>query len=116
MSDNQTQHIELNIKEAKSIVAKGNSLDRLFSNKDFKKVILDDYLEAEAVRLVHLKADPNMQDPESQQSIISQMDAIGCLRSYFRKVSHQKMLSEKAIESDQQTLEEMREEEVVNNG
>lgn len=110
MSEEQTNTIELNIKEAKKIIAKGNSLERLFSNKDFKKVILEQYLESEAIRLVHLKADPNMQDEDSQKTILQQMDGIGCLRSFFRNVQHQKMLAEKAIEEDERTLDEMRNE------
>lgn len=111
MSDHDTHTIEMNIKEAKSIVAMGNSLDRLFSNKDFKKVFLENYFEGEAMRLVHLKADPNQQDPESQDFIIKQMDAIGCIKKYMQNIRHQKMLAEKAIESDEATLDEMREQE-----
>lgn len=111
MSGQDTHTIELNIKEAKSIVAMGNSLERLFSNKDFKKVFLENYFEGEAMRLVHLKSDPNQQDSESQDFIIKQMDAIGCVKKYLQNIRHQKMLAEKAIQSDQETLDELREQE-----
>lgn len=106
----QLQEIELNIKQAQKLVDLGNALERLRSNNDFKKVITEGYFEQEAVRLVHLKADQNMQTAERQQSIIAQMDAIGALNQYFQTVFHRASLASKAIEADEQTREELLEE------
>ena len=107
MSQEEISEIELNIKEARTIVDMGNALERLRDNKDFQKVIMNEYLEREAVRLVHLKADQNMQSDESQASILKQMDGIGSLTHFFQVVFQKRHLAEKAIESDEQTREEL---------
>jgi len=106
------EEIELNIEQAKSIVATGSAMERLRNNRDFKKVIIEGYFEKEAIRLVHLKSDFNMQSPEAQVSILRDMDAIGTLAQYFNKTMHQAMLAEKAIESDEQTRDELLAEEL----
>lgn len=108
MSQDQIAEIEMNITEAKKFVAEGNSLVRLLSNRDFKKIVLEGYFEKEAVRLVHLKADHNMQSPENQAAIMTQIDAIGSLTHYFRTLRHNANMAEKAISESEETLDELR--------
>lgn len=110
MSNDQLQDIEENIKEARKIVEFGTSLERLRNNKDFKTVILEGYFKAEAIRLVHLKADPSMATAERQTSIIKQMDAIGALAEYFQVVYHQAGLARKAIDYGEEAMSEILEE------
>jgi hypothetical protein len=115
MSSEAIQAIDRNIKQAKAVIEFGNALERLLNNKDFKKVVLEGYFEREAVRLVHLKSDQNMQSPDSQRSIVSQMDAIGNLRSFFDTALHSTRLASKAVDADEETREELLAEE-LNNG
>lgn len=112
MSQSAIEEIELNIKEAKKLVDLGKSLDRLHSNRDFKRVIGEGFFKDEAVRLVHLKSDPAMQDADHQEAVTKQMDAIGGLVHYFRMVQHQSMLAAKAIEADEETRDELMAEEL----
>ena len=77
MSTETLEAIDRSIKQSQAIVELGSAVDRLRSNKDFKKIVIEGYFEKEAIRLVHLKADPSMQSAASQQSINQQMDAIG---------------------------------------
>lgn len=107
MSNQEIKELEQNIAAAKSMADLGSSLERLRSNRDFKKVITEGYFEKEAIRLVHLKADPSMQTPERQASIVRQMDAIGALNEYFGTVLHQARLAGKSIEADEETLAEL---------
>jgi CHAT domain-containing protein len=107
MSNETLQAIEANIREAKKIVDQGDALERLRSNRDFKKVILDGYFADEAIRLVHLKASPAMQSPDMQKSIISQMDAIGSLDQYFTTVLQKASIARKAISADEETRDEI---------
>lgn len=107
MSEQMIEEIELNIQEAKKIVELGDALERLISNRDFDKVFTDGYLREEAIRLVHLKGDPNLQDAESQKMILGQMDAIGNFTSYIQKVRHAANTARKAIEADEETREEL---------
>ena len=107
MDSSDIQQIEANIKQSQKIVDLGESLERLRSNRDFKKVILEGYFEQEAIRLVHLKADPNMQTQERQQSILLQMDAIGSLNQYFNTLYMRATMANKAIVSDEQMRDEL---------
>jgi hypothetical protein len=111
MSQEQIQAIEANIREAKKFVEQGEALERLRTNRDFKKVITEGYFEREAIRLVHLKADPNMQSPDSQKAIVAQIDAIGSLSQYFTAVFQQANMARKAITSSEEMIEEIRDEE-----
>lgn len=104
--------LELNIKAAKKTAELGKSLDRLSRNRDFKNLILEGYFEKEAIRLVTLKGDPNMQDDESQRSLIKQMDAIGGLRQYMSAVVQLSRMAEKALIEDEETREQILAEEV----
>ena len=110
MSSTTIEAIERSIQESKGFVALGDSLERLTNNKDFKKIVIEGYFEKEAVRLVHLKADPNMQSAESQKSIIMQMDAIGALKQYLGLILTQAGMAAKQIESDEAYRDELLEE------
>lgn len=108
--ESQVQQLENNIRESKKLVDMGEALDRLMSNRDFKKVILEGFFEKEAIRLVHLKGDINMQSAESQKSILTQIDAIATLNHYFQTVRFKAGMASKAIVSDEETRDELNQE------
>ena len=112
MTQYTVQQIEASIERAKQHIELDKALERLESNRDFKLLIVDGYLEKESVRLVHLKSDPAMQTPERQAAVIAQIDAIGGLLQYFRVVGQQAALASKTVESDESELEDLRNEEV----
>ena len=103
----EIKQLESGIKQAKEVAELGNSLERLQSNRDFKRVIGEGYFEQESIRLVHLKADANMQTVELQQSIVRQMDAIGALKVYFRVLMQRSGMALRTIEEDEETLNEL---------
>lgn len=107
MIKTKIEEIELNIEQAKLIVASGNALERLRNNRDFKKVIVEGYFEKEAIRLVHMKSDFNSQNEESQRDIDLDIMAIGRLAKYLNEVFRRADLAAKAIESDEETREEL---------
>ena len=107
MSKETINAIQKNIKEAKSFVDMGAALERLKSNRDFKALILDGYFEKEAIRLVHLKADPSMQSAASQQSITQQMDAIGAFSQYLDMALRHADQGRKQIASDEAVRDEI---------
>lgn len=114
MTFNELDVIERNISEAKKLVDLADSLERLRENRDFKKVVLEGYFEKEAIRLVLLKADPNFQTPERQDSIWSQIDAIGNLHQYFQTIYQQAAIARKSIEADEAIREEILAEDLSN--
>jgi len=108
MSTNEIQEIELNIKEAKKFVDLGKSLERLQSNRDFKKVVEESFFKDEAVRLVHLKSNPAMQRPEQQAAVDSDIRAIGTFAQFLDTIYMRADHAAKAIEADEESLEELR--------
>lgn len=113
MSFETIEAIERSIKQHKATVDLGAALERLRANKDFKKIIVEGYFENEAVRLVHLKADPSMQSAESRRSIEQQMDAIGALNQYLNLLASHAALAQKQIEVDEAYRDEILEEDAA---
>lgn len=107
MSATELQQLENSIKQSDVFISLGNCLERLQNNRDFIKVIKEGYFEKEAIRLVHLKADPSMQSEESQKSVISQMDAIGNLAQYFATLQFKVGMAHKAKASDEAMRDEL---------
>lgn len=106
-TEQQVQHIERDIKASKKIIEVGDALSRLKSNRDFKKIVLEDYFEQEAIRLVHLKSDSNMQSTSSQEVILKQMDAIGTFKSYLQMVERNAELARKTLVFNEQMRDEI---------
>ena len=101
------ENIEINIEHAKKYVNKMNSVFNLSKNRDFNDVIDKGYFEEEASRLVLLKADPNLQKPEDQASIIRSIDAIGHFRQYLSTVVSMGRMMEKSLMDDMETRQEL---------
>jgi hypothetical protein len=105
--------IELNITQARELVERGEALNRLLDNREFKELILDGYLKKEAIRLVHLKAEPAMQTPTHQANILREMDGIGSLTGYFRQIERVAESALSAIADGEEAIEEIRLEEAA---
>ena len=114
MSTDTINAIERNIAKARVVLEFSAALERLRSNRDFKKVVLEGYFEQEAIRLVHLKSDPNMQSPAIKQSIDDQIAAIGQLSQFFATALQKASMASRQIEADQETIEELASEGLTN--
>ena len=99
--------IDKQIEQAKDTIELGLAIERLRSNKDFKTVVINGYFEKEAIRLVHLKADPAMQSEASQLSIAKQMDAIGGFNQYLYSAMQMASMAEKNLASHEEEREEI---------
>jgi len=108
-ADNQRRAIEAQVAKAKKHVELDEALTRLQSNRDFKRIITDGYFRDEAVRLVHLKASPEMQTPFAQAAIVRSIDAIGELNDFFRTIKHNADNARKEIADAGVALEEIAE-------
>lgn len=103
----EIESIELSIEDAKRKIDLREAMRRLMKNKDFITIIDDGYFESEAVRLVHLKSDPNMQDPDQQAFVVRAIDAIGTLRAYMSRIFQQGNSAENAMAAHETALEEV---------
>lgn len=105
------ENIDISIEHAKKGVNKMLSVINLSKNRDFIDVIEKGYFEEEASRLVLLKADPNLQKPEDQASIIRAIDAIGNFRQYLGSVIQIGRMMEKSLADDTETKYQLQQEE-----
>lgn len=113
MSAEQIREIEADIKEAKKVIELGETVARLKSNRDFRKLILEGYLRDEAIRLVHVKSDINLQDAENQRKIIRDIDAISSLADYFRTVEFNGRQAKDKLGDAEAAIEELSREELT---
>jgi hypothetical protein len=104
----QINSIERDVTNARVAKDLGDALERLKNNRDFRVVVATSYFKDEAVRLVHLKGDPNMQSADKQASIIKQMDAISSLNQFFLAIQMAAGMADKSIEEGQATLDDLR--------
>ena len=102
MSSTELQQLERSMKQAQKLVDLGDSLERLRNNRDFKKIFTEGYFEAEAIRLVHLRADSNMQSADSRKAIDAQIDAIGTVNQYLQTISIQAQMAGRSLDADEQ--------------
>ena len=58
----ELQEIEQGIKQCEEILLDRAVLERLLKNKDFKKIIIEGYLEKESNRVVGMMADPRYRE------------------------------------------------------
>ena len=86
MSNQQVEQLEVEIDQARSIIALSDDINKLYSYKPFKNVILDQYFREEAVRLVALKGDREFQTPERQEAVLRQMDGIAALNAFLHRI------------------------------
>lgn len=103
-NDNTLAQLDRDAKALKPQVELGLALDKLRVNRDFNKLIVEGYLKDEAIRLVHLKADPNMQAPEQQAGIDRDIAAIGVLNQFFVITDQRARIAGKQVND----IEEMR--------
>lgn len=111
--DDTLKQLDQRVRDEKRTIDLGQSLTRLLNNRDFKKVILDGYLKEEAIRLVSVKQAPNVQSKEAQESILRQIDAIGCFQDYLREVERQVQGAIKSIEDAEELREALLAEEAA---
>lgn len=103
--------IEMSIEAAKERIAMADSLERLLNNEHFIKVFMKGYIEDNAIRLVKLKASPNVQSNEHQLAILNEIDAIGAFNMHMRYIRQEGELARKALKDDEEALEEILSEE-----
>lgn len=106
------KHVELSLAEAKKIASLGEAIKRLETNKDFKRVIFDEYFTAEAQRLTFLTADTNLED-KIANAVWSDIRAIGSFRAFLLNRKTLGELAQKEIKDHNETLEELRAEEAA---
>jgi len=112
MIKDQISGLEKQLGDSKIQFNLGASLARLQTNRDFKELIEKAYLHDEAVRLVHLRAHPEKQNPEDQASILRDIDAIGSFHAFLRNTVLLADMASKGIKDAEDLLEELRSQDI----
>jgi hypothetical protein len=108
----EVEAIELHMGRAREFIKEAAALRRLRNHADFQTVVEKGYFEKNAVRLVGLKASPQMQTPEKQAGVVRAIDAIGELQQHFNAVFMMAAEAETAITESHEELAAMDEEGV----
>lgn len=96
MDFNDIETIEVSIDEAKKVVKRGEALDRLMKNRDFKALFLEGYFKEEAQRLVSISADPNMKP--YREEIMDNIKAISITQQYLSLIGRTADMAAQQIE------------------
>ncbi len=105
--DGQVQQIEVSIEQAKENISLLDTLRKLEQDPNFKKLILENYLEKESIRLVSALSSPALQAEEQQKLLHGDMLGIASLRSYFSKIIADGQMSKNAMPAYLSTEAEM---------
>lgn len=112
MSQSVIEQVEISIAEAKKLVERGAMVKRLSTNPDFKALVMDGYFVDEAARLAHLSSDPGL--PENiRECVVRDLAGPGGFKRYLTTIARMADAAENEIEESRETLEELREEELM---
>jgi len=106
MNENTIARLDQEIEDGRKLVESGLALERLYRNKDFKKIILDGYLKEDAIRLVHLKGAPMADSEDAQKRIIRDIDAISSFNMYLINTQQMAATAAKNVDFAEQTRHE----------
>lgn len=107
MSQAQIDQLHRNIEASRGFVALSQALTRLQANPDFKLIISQGYLRDEAVRLVHARSNVALQSPADQAALLRDIDGIGSLEAFFRKIETQARQALSHIDADEETIQDL---------
>lgn len=105
----QLQQIELTLEDAKALVDRRERLKRLEQNADFQALIKDEYLEKEAIRLVHSYGHPAF--ARNQAEIQKDMIGIGSFISFLNTVHQTGEMAADTIAQHEEMRAELEEED-----
>ena len=107
----EQEGLEINIEEARKVIARRDSLVKLRGNKEFKEVIEDSYFKEEATRLVMAKGAGLK--PEQEDNIDKMMYGIGALVQYLDNILRMGDEMEQVLREDEETLSDLANEGLV---
>lgn len=105
--------VELTIEEAQKKVDRAESLRKLHGNREFKRIILEGYFEAEAQRLIGCIGNSAPTLKAQRDEMLLELQAISKLKEYFGSILREGREMEQSIREHNEMLAEMRAEEAL---
>ena len=109
-TEEELNQLDANIAEAKHFIDIKKSVEKLFRNREFKKVILEYYFKEEAARLVMAKSS-NLNE-EQKKLIDCMIYGIGALSNFFDSVHQRGIQAEQALREDEDAKTEILQEDL----
>lgn len=78
----EVKQLEQQLSNAKALIEKRDIALRLFKNRDFRKLILDEYMVQEAARYVQCSGDPALGKEERADALLM-AQSTGCLKRWL---------------------------------
>ena len=98
-TEEELNQLDASMAEAKHFIDIKKSVEKLFRNRELKKVILEYYFKEEAARLVMAKSS-NLNE-EQKKLIDCMIYGIGALSNFFDSVHQRGMQAEEALREDE---------------
>jgi len=102
--------LEQQLKDAKEGVELYQALERLSKNRDFKRIVLEGFCEADAARCIRLSVDPTL-DETTREDAIRMAQAAGYLKRHMRAIDQMGQMYLNSIPELEDALHEARVEE-----
>ena len=110
-TEEELNQLDASMAEAKHFIDIKKSVEKLFRNREFKKVILEYYFKEEAARLVMAKS--SFMNDDQKQLIDNMIYGVGALKNWLESVMRRGDEMDQAIEGHEKTREELLQEEVL---
>jgi len=105
--EQQMHEVEVTIEQCEEQIAQAEALQRLHKNADFKKLILEEYFEKNAIRAVMMKSASGHEGEKEQKNLDNVLIGIGQLGQYFHKIFTFGEGAARAMEEHKNTREEL---------
>ncbi|MGQ0565585.1 MAG: hypothetical protein ACT4OK_11010 [Gemmobacter sp.] len=104
--EEEFQELEITIEQAKEAVETGKAAQRLYSNPDFKALIVDGYFLKEAARLALLHGDPGLR-ADIKGAVLDEMKGPGALKRYLSLLVQRGRAAEDEINQAREAMFEL---------
>lgn len=104
------QQLEAQLADAKKLIERREMAQRLFTNRDFKRLIVDEFMGTECARYAQESGDPAL-DANGRADALALAQAAGHLKRFLSVVIQMSSAAERNIADIEQVLEEVRAEE-----
>ena len=99
--------LEQEIEQAEDLVSRRNMALKLFENREFRILFMDEFLTKEAARLVHLSSDPAL-NADQRADALAMAQATGHVKRYLSMTVQMGAVAEREIADMKASLDELR--------
>lgn len=96
----EIQEVNAHIEALKEVVELGRQAEKLASNREFRKLILETFMVKEAARYAHVSGDVDGQSQSARDEALAICQAAGHLKRWLSRTVQQGQIAERELESN----------------